>query len=56
VNHETVKLDGADRDSVGWKKLGPNISESQWDILREVYSKEGRARDYFTHVKPVGPE
>lgn len=33
----------------GWKKWGPYLSERQWGTVREDYSAEGNAWDYFPH-------
>ena len=49
MNPETARLDKADRGSDGWRKWGPYISERQWGTVREDYSKDGGAWDYFTH-------
>jgi hypothetical protein len=35
--------------SVPWKKWGPYLSERQWGTVREDYSENGNAWDYFTH-------
>ena len=32
-----------------WRKWGPYLSERQWGTVREDYSKDGNAWDYFTH-------
>ena len=32
-----------------WKKWGPYLSERQWGTVREDYSENGNAWDYFTH-------
>jgi hypothetical protein len=32
-----------------WKALGPYLSERAWGTVREDYSAEGRAWDYFPH-------
>jgi hypothetical protein len=32
-----------------WRKWGPYLSERQWDTVREDYSQDGNAWDYFTH-------
>ena len=32
-----------------WKKWGPYLSERQWGTVREDYSSDGNAWDYFTH-------
>jgi hypothetical protein len=33
----------------GWKRWGPYLSERQWGTVREDYSTDGNAWDYFTH-------
>ena len=32
-----------------WRKWGPYPSERQWGTVREDYSQDGNAWDYFTH-------
>jgi len=32
-----------------WKRWGPYLSERQWGTVREDYSENGNAWDYFTH-------
>src|SRR6476660_5370565 len=32
-----------------WKKWGPYLSERQWGTVREDYSEDGNAWDYFNH-------
>jgi hypothetical protein len=32
-----------------WRKWGPYLSERQWGTVREDYSHDGNAWDYFTH-------
>jgi hypothetical protein len=32
-----------------WKKWGPYLSERQWGTVREDYSSDGNAWDYFSH-------
>ena len=32
-----------------WKKWGPYLSERQWGTVREDYSDNGNAWDYFCH-------
>ncbi len=34
---------------VPWKKWGPYLSERQWGTVREDYSPDGNAWDYFSH-------
>src|SRR5215204_214232 len=36
-------------DGLAWKKWGPYLSERQWGTVREDYSADGNAWDYFTH-------
>jgi len=33
----------------GWKKWGPYLSERQWGTVREDYSANGTAWEYFPH-------
>ena len=33
------------------EELGPYLSERQWGTVREDYSKDGNAWDYFTHYQ-----
>lgn len=35
--------------NTSWKKWGPYLSERQWGTVREDYSENGNAWDYFTH-------
>src|SRR5215831_14134129 len=46
---EQVRLNQARNDRVPWKKWGPYLSERQWGTVREDYSHEGTAWDYFPH-------
>jgi hypothetical protein len=34
---------------IPWKKWGPYLSERQWGTVREDYSDDGNAWDYFSH-------
>ena len=34
-------------DNTGWKKWGPYLTERQWGTVREDYSSNGTAWDYF---------
>ena len=36
-------------DATPWKKWGPYLSERQWGTVREDYSENGDAWNYFTH-------
>ena len=37
------------REGIPWKKWGPYLSERQWGTVREDYSSDGNAWDYFSH-------
>ena len=45
---EQKRLNAAREQGVPWKKWGPYLSERQWGTVREDYSKDGNAWDYFT--------
>ena len=47
MNKEVQRLREA--RSVPWRKWGPYLSERQWGTVREDYSDNGNAWDYFTH-------
>src|SRR6516165_5189983 len=46
---EQKRLNVAREEGVPWKKWGPYLSERQWGTVREDYSEDGNAWDYFTH-------
>ncbi|KAA0254467.1 glucosidase [Acidobacteria bacterium ACD] len=46
---EQRRLNEARETGVPWKKWGPYLSERQWGTVREDYSPDGNAWDYFTH-------
>src|SRR5246500_4316772 len=46
---EQRRLNDAREKGVPWKKLGPYLSERQWGTVREDYSQDGNAWDYFSH-------
>jgi hypothetical protein len=46
---EFARLEEARTAKALWKKWGPYLSERQWGTVREDYSKDGNAWDYFTH-------
>ena len=46
---EQRRLDAARRGLQPWRKWGPYLSERQWGTVREDYSVDGNAWDYFTH-------
>jgi hypothetical protein len=38
-----------DETAVPWKQWGPYLSERQWGTVREDYSEDGNAWNYFSH-------
>src|SRR5436190_13818299 len=46
---EQQRLNEAREQAIPWKKWGPYLSERQWGTVREDYSDNGNAWDYFTH-------
>src|SRR5689334_18073698 len=46
---EHVRLEEAREQKAPWKKWGPYLSERQWGTVREDYSENGDAWNYFTH-------
>ena len=49
ANPEAARLEEARTTKAPWKKWGPYLSERQWGTVREDYSEDGNAWDYFTH-------
>ena len=45
--NEQRRLDEARTNGRPWKKWGPYLSERQWGTVREDYSQDGNAWDYF---------
>ena len=48
-NAEQERLQAAKNNDVPWKKWGPYLSERQWGTVREDYSENGDAWNFFTH-------
>jgi hypothetical protein len=46
---EHRRLEETRDNNVPWRKWGPYLSERQWGTVREDYSADGNAWDYFTH-------
>ncbi|MBK7325774.1 MAG: glucosidase [Propionivibrio sp.] len=46
---EYTRLEEAREGKIGWKKWGPYLSERQWGTVREDYSENGDAWNFFTH-------
>jgi hypothetical protein len=47
--NEQNRLNMAREEGVPWKKWGPYLSERQWGTVREDYSQDGNAWNYFSH-------
>jgi hypothetical protein len=46
---EQIRLEQARERKLDWKKWGPYLSERQWGTVREDYSENGDAWNFFTH-------
>ncbi len=46
---EQKRLNESREAGIPWKKWGPYLSERQWGTVREDYSQDGNAWDYFSH-------
>ena len=49
MTEEQRRLDEARAKTILWKRWGPYLSERQWGTVREDYSEDGNAWNYFTH-------
>jgi hypothetical protein len=49
IKSEQKRLNDAKENNIPWKKWGPYLSERQWGTVREDYSANGDAWNYFTH-------
>jgi hypothetical protein len=49
MNAERSRLQEAREGKLDWKKWGPYLSERQWGTVREDYSDNGDAWNFFTH-------
>ncbi len=49
LSSEKIRLDEARDQHIPWRKWGPYLSERQWGTVREDYSSDGSAWDYFSH-------
>ena len=47
--NEQKRLNEARESGIPWKKWGPYLTERQWGTVREDYSQDGNAWDYFSH-------
>ena len=48
-HQEAARLREARDKKAPWRKWGPYLSERQWGTVREDYSQDGNAWDYFSH-------
>lgn len=46
---EEIRLEQARSHQAHWRRWGPYLSDRQWGTVREDYSPQGTAWDYFTH-------
>jgi hypothetical protein len=46
---ETLRFQQEAPGKKAWRKWGPYLSERQWGTVREDYSQDGNAWDYFSH-------
>ena len=46
---EEGRLREADEHGVPWRRFGPYLSDRQWGTVREDYSLDGDAWNYFSH-------
>jgi hypothetical protein len=49
MNAEQARLKEAREQKANWKKWGPYLSERQWGTVREDYSDNGDAWNFFPH-------
>jgi hypothetical protein len=49
LSQESIRLEQALTHQTHWRRWGPYLSERQWGTVREDYSADGTAWDYFPH-------
>ena len=49
MNAEQLRLDASNQRAAHWKRWGPYVSERAWGTVREDYSADGTAWEYFPH-------
>ncbi|MDG1898946.1 MAG: hypothetical protein P8I74_03700, partial [Phycisphaerales bacterium] len=47
MNPETKRLQSSKGEDAPWRAWGPYLSDRQWGTVREDYSSDGSAWDYF---------
>ena len=46
---EHLRVQAASRPGSHWRRWGPYLSDRAWGTVREDYSKDGQAWEYFPH-------
>ncbi len=49
MTREELRLEESRQRTAHWKRWGPYLSERQWGTVREDYSPDGNAWDFFPH-------
>jgi len=49
MNREQERLQETNKKKIPWRRWGPYLSERQWGTVREDYSPNGDAWNYFPH-------
>jgi hypothetical protein len=49
MNAEEKRLEESRQRKIHWKRWGPYLSERQWGTVREDYSSDGTAWEFFPH-------
>lgn len=49
MNNEELRLHETELHTADWKRWGPYLSERAWGTVREDYSPDGSAWEYFPH-------
>ena len=50
---EAKRLEENKKRQAYWTRWGPYVSERQWGTVREDYSKDGSAWEYFPHSQSL---
>src|SRR3977135_1967358 len=49
MTREQLRIEQSGSPDSPWRRWGPYLSERQWGTVREDYSHDGNAWDYFSH-------
>jgi len=49
LTKEGERLEAARTGAAPWRRWGPYLAERQWGTVREDYSADGTAWEYFSH-------